>query len=126
MLRILVVGTLTYTAIVILLRASKKQTLAQMNAFDFSITVAPGASCGRILIARDDALLESNGKFTVMKKDAAGLMKILACEVSPYELRPWPLRVRLPHFSWHHFSLHHQTQLNYVLSRSQSSKLHIR
>ncbi len=40
LLRVLVVGTLAYAALVVLLRASGKRTLAKLNAFDLVVTVA--------------------------------------------------------------------------------------
>ena len=64
--RILVVGTLAYIALVVLLRVTGKRTLAQMNAFDFIITVALGASFGRILTARNVALLEAVTAFALL------------------------------------------------------------
>ncbi len=64
--RILIVGTLAYTALVLLLRATAKRTLAQMNAFDFIITVALGASFGRILTARSVALVEAITAFALL------------------------------------------------------------
>ncbi|MFE7630279.1 DUF421 domain-containing protein [Kocuria sp. NPDC057446] len=64
--RILVVGTLGYTALVLLLRVSGKRTLAQMNSFDFVITVAIGASFGRILTAREVSVLEAVTAFVLL------------------------------------------------------------
>lgn len=64
--RILVVGTGAYAALVLLLRVTKKRTLAQLNAFDFIITVAIGASFGRILTARDVALAEAVTTFALL------------------------------------------------------------
>lgn len=64
--RILVVGTLAYTTLVILLRLTGKRTLAQMNAFDFIITVAVGAAFGRILTARNVALVEAITAFSLL------------------------------------------------------------
>lgn len=64
--RILVVGTLAYAALVLLLRISGKRTLVQMNAFDFIITVAIGASFGRILTARSVALIEALTAFGLL------------------------------------------------------------
>lgn len=58
-LRILVVGTLTYFFIVFTLRISGKRTLASMTAFDFIITITIGSAFGRILTARKVALLEA-------------------------------------------------------------------
>lgn len=57
--RIVVVGTLGYVTLILLLRVSGKRTLAQLNSFDFIITVALGASFGRILTARTVPLAEA-------------------------------------------------------------------
>ena len=65
-LRIVVVGTLAYAALILLLRIAGKRTLAQMNAFDFIITVALGASFGRILTARNVALVEAVTAFALL------------------------------------------------------------
>lgn len=64
--RILVVGTLAYVAMVLLLRVTGKRTLVQMNAFDFIITVALGASFGRVLTARSVALVEAVTAFALL------------------------------------------------------------
>lgn len=65
-LRILVVGTLAYLALIALHRISGKRTLSRMNAFDFLITVALGASFGRILTARNVALSEAVTAFALL------------------------------------------------------------
>ncbi len=41
-LRVLVIGTLAYIALVVLLRATSKRTLSKLNAFDPVVTVALG------------------------------------------------------------------------------------
>jgi uncharacterized membrane protein YcaP (DUF421 family) len=64
--RILVVGTLAYTALVVLLRISGKRTLSRMNSFDVVITVAIGATFGRILTARSIPLLEAVTAFALL------------------------------------------------------------
>lgn len=64
--RVLVVGTLAYAAMVLLLRVTGKRTLAQMNAFDFIVTVALGASFGRVLTARSVALVEAVSAFALL------------------------------------------------------------
>jgi uncharacterized membrane protein YcaP (DUF421 family) len=56
--RILVVGVLTYPALIAVLRWSGKRTLAKMNAFDLIVTVALGSTLATILLSRDVALLE--------------------------------------------------------------------
>ena len=64
--RILVVGTLGYIALVMLVRFSGKRTLAQMNSFDFVITVAIGAAFGRAMTARSVALAEAITAFALL------------------------------------------------------------
>lgn len=64
--RIIVVGVGGYVALVVLLRASGKRTLAQMNSFDFIVTVAIGASFGRVLTARTVPLLEAVVAFALL------------------------------------------------------------
>ncbi len=64
--RILVVGSLAYIALIFILRITGKRTLARMNAFDFIVTVALGASFGRILIARSVAVVEAIAAFALL------------------------------------------------------------
>jgi uncharacterized membrane protein YcaP (DUF421 family) len=64
--RIIVVGGLAYVALVLLLRVSGKRTLTQMTGFDFIITVALGATFGRILTAQDVALVEAVAAFLLL------------------------------------------------------------
>ena len=56
--RILIVGGLSYFAIVFIIRISGKRNLASMNAFDFIITIALGSAFGRILTAKTVSLSE--------------------------------------------------------------------
>lgn len=65
-LRVLVVGTTAYLVLVVILRASGKRTLARMNSFDFVITVAIGATFGRVLTARSVPLVEAVTAFTLL------------------------------------------------------------
>lgn len=57
--RIIVVGTLMYIALIAIVRISGSRTLASMNAFDFIVTVAMGAVFGRTLTTQGVALVES-------------------------------------------------------------------
>lgn len=66
LLRIVVVGTLTYVGMVIMLRLSGKRTLLSMNAFDFIITVAMGSAFGRILTAKQVSLAEAMVTFALL------------------------------------------------------------
>lgn len=56
--RIVIIGVLTYPALITILRLSGKRTLAKMNAFDLIVTVALGSTLATILLSRDVALLE--------------------------------------------------------------------
>lgn len=64
--RTVVVGTLAYTALVVLLRVSGKRTLSRMNSFDFVITVAIGATFGRVLTTRSVPLVEAVTAFALL------------------------------------------------------------
>ena len=58
LLRVVVVGTAAYAALIVLLRASGKRTLSKMNAFDFVVTVALGSTLATVLLSADVALAE--------------------------------------------------------------------
>jgi uncharacterized membrane protein YcaP (DUF421 family) len=64
--RILLIGTLGYTTLVLLIRIAGKRTLARMRAFDFIITVALGAAFGRVLTAQEVALAEAVTAFALL------------------------------------------------------------
>jgi uncharacterized membrane protein YcaP (DUF421 family) len=56
--RTVIVGTLAYAALVLSLRISGKRTLAKLNAFDLTVTVALGSTLATILLSEDVALAE--------------------------------------------------------------------
>lgn len=56
--RILIVGTLTYFGLIALLRISGKRTLSQLNVFDFVVTVAFGSTLATTLLSNTTALAE--------------------------------------------------------------------
>ena len=56
--RVLVVGLLTYAALVSVLRISGKRTLATLNAFDLVITVALGSTFATVLLSKEVAFPE--------------------------------------------------------------------
>jgi uncharacterized membrane protein YcaP (DUF421 family) len=58
LLRVLVVGTLAYVALVVVLRVSGKRTLAKLNAFDLIVTVALGSTLATVLLSKSVALAE--------------------------------------------------------------------
>lgn len=54
--RIIVVGTLAYVWLILVLRVTGKRTLAQLNAFDFIVTVALGSTLATVVVSRTVAL----------------------------------------------------------------------
>ncbi len=66
LLRPLVVGVLTYVALVALLRISGKRTLSKMNAFDLVVTVALGSTLATILLSDKVAIAEGLVGFVVL------------------------------------------------------------
>ncbi|MEW4568170.1 YetF domain-containing protein [Tautonia sp. JC769] len=57
-LRVIVVGTLAYLALIVVMRITGTRTLSKMNAFDFVVTVAIGSTLATILLSSDTALVE--------------------------------------------------------------------
>jgi len=57
-LRVIIVGAVSYASLVGILRVSGKRTLGQLNAFDFIVTVALGSTLATILLSSDVAYLE--------------------------------------------------------------------
>ncbi|GAA4447712.1 DUF421 domain-containing protein [Novipirellula rosea] len=57
-IRTLVLGTLSYLALVFLLRISGKRTLSKMNAFDLVVTVAFGSTLASILTSSQVSLVQ--------------------------------------------------------------------
>ena len=66
LLRIIVVGTLCYIALVVILKVSGKRTLASLTAFDFVITVTLGAVFGRVLTAKNVSISEAVMAFILL------------------------------------------------------------
>ena len=66
LLRVLVVGTLAYAALVLVLRVSGKRTLAKLNAFDLIVTVALGSTLATVLLSKSVALLEGLVAFVLL------------------------------------------------------------
>lgn len=58
LMRIVLIGTLSYAALVVLLRVSGKRTLSKMNVFDFVVTIAIGSTLATIFLSRDVALAD--------------------------------------------------------------------
>ncbi|SDC32666.1 DUF421 domain-containing protein [Belnapia rosea] len=66
LLRVVIIGTLAYTALVLLLRVTGKRTLSKMNAFDLVVTVALGSTLATVLLSKDVALAEGVVAFTLL------------------------------------------------------------
>ncbi len=57
-IRVLIIGSVSYAALVVLLRASGKRTLSQLNAFDFIVTVALGSTLATILLSAEVSFVQ--------------------------------------------------------------------
>lgn len=66
LVRILIIGVLAYTSLIILLRVSGKRTLTKMNAFDFVVTVALGSTLASVLLSKDVTLSDGVLAFSVL------------------------------------------------------------
>lgn len=64
--RTALVGTLSYLALVLLLRVSGKRTLSKMNAFDFVVTVALGSTLATILLSSSVSLVRGVLAFAIL------------------------------------------------------------
>lgn len=58
LIRIVVLGTLGYVALVVILRVSGKRTLSKMNAFDFVITISLGSVYATLVVSDSVALID--------------------------------------------------------------------
>ncbi|TFV79338.1 DUF421 domain-containing protein [Blastococcus sp. CT_GayMR19] len=72
--RIVAVGTAAYVALVVLLRASGKRTLAKLNAFDWVISVAFGSTLATVLLSTDVSWSEGAVALALL----AGLQYVVA------------------------------------------------
>ncbi len=76
--RVVIVGSLMYVAVAVLLRLGGSRTLANLNVFDFIVTVAIGSALGRALTAREVGLSEAIAAFLVLIGLQYGLSSLLA------------------------------------------------
>lgn len=58
LLRVVIMSTLAYLALIVLLRVSGKRTLTKMNAFDLVVTIALGSTLATVILSPDVALAE--------------------------------------------------------------------
>lgn len=76
-IRIVLVGAAAYATLVLVLRVSGKRTLAQLNAFDFVVTVALGSTLATILLSGDVSWAEGAAALAVLVA-----LQLLAAAVS--------------------------------------------
>lgn len=65
-LRIVIVGTGSYAALLVLQRISGKRTLSKLNAFDLVVTVALGSTLATTILSPDVALTDGVVAFGVL------------------------------------------------------------
>lgn len=66
LLRLAVVGTAAYAALVLMLRVSGKRTLSKLNAFDLVVTVALGSTLATVLLSKTVSLVEGITAFALL------------------------------------------------------------
>ena len=66
LVRLVVIGVLSYVGLVVILRATGKRTLSKMNAFDLVITVALGSTLSSALLSQDVSLSEGLLAFVLL------------------------------------------------------------
>ena len=66
LLRVVLLGSSAYLALITILRISGKRTLAKMNAFDLVVTIALGSTLATVLLTNDVALAEGVVAFAVL------------------------------------------------------------
>lgn len=64
--RVLLVAIVAYVALIFLLQAFGKRTLATMTAFDFVVTVAIGSILANILLSKNTVIMEGMTAFAVL------------------------------------------------------------
>lgn len=64
--RTALVGCLAYAGVIVLLRASGKRTLAQLNAFDLVVTVAIGSVLASTLLSKNVSLAQGLAGFATL------------------------------------------------------------
>ena len=66
LIRVALMGALSYPALIVLLRVSGKRTLSKMNAFDMVITIALGSVFASVLLSKSVTLLEGVVAFSTL------------------------------------------------------------
>ena len=66
LVRVVAIGVLGYTAVILLLRISGKRTLSKMNAFDLVVTVSLGSTLATVLLSKSVTLAEGALAFAVL------------------------------------------------------------
>ncbi len=66
LVRMLVIGSLAYLALVLLLRIAGKRTLSKWNAFDLVVTVAFGSTLATALLSKDTSLAQGVLAFALL------------------------------------------------------------
>ncbi len=64
--RVLLVGTLSYIALIIFLRLSGKRTLSKWNAFDFVVTISLGSTLATLFLSKDVSFVEGCTAFALL------------------------------------------------------------
>ena len=64
--RIAIVGIVSYTVLILLLRAAGKRTLSRMSAYDMVVTMALGSILAKVLLTSDQSISEGVAAMVVL------------------------------------------------------------
>lgn len=66
LLRVGIISTLSYVALVVMLRLSGKRALSKLNIFDFVVTIALGSTLATVLLSKDVSYAEGALAFAML------------------------------------------------------------
>src|SRR5690554_2299866 len=95
--RTLIVGLASYVVLIVILRASGKRTLAQLNIFDFVVTVALGSTLATILLTKNVSWAEGATALALL----AGLQFLVAAASSRWSPLRSVITARPAVLVWH-------------------------
>lgn len=75
LIRVLVISVAAYVALILILRAAGKRSLAKLNAFDLVVSVALGSTLATVLLTKDVALAEGILAFAMLAGLQYGVAK---------------------------------------------------
>lgn len=66
LIRVIIIAVISYIALILMIRISGKRTLSNMNAIDFTVSVALGSILATVILNKDISLSEGLTAFTLL------------------------------------------------------------